>query len=250
MPLFRRMAVAADSLAAFGYQVDDKAAKAGGTVRVIVRWPDTPYARRASPGDNECQRPRPPSVVPDELWGVGEALVVLDVARGKAPGALASVTVAVESCGVTPRLAVTRPGAGAALFIANRDAALHTAKLKMRAWKSAGKLEAAAAASAQARPVRLPWRGHRVEVALTEPGFAQVELDGKHAAEDAAWIAVVPSPYAAITDKAGGASFTQVPAGEVAVTAWIPARGGGKAVELSGKVAVRGGQTAEIVLTP
>lgn len=242
------VAVAADSLATFGYQVDEAAAKAGGAVRVIVRWPDTPYARRASPGDDECQRPRLPSVVPDELWGVGEVVVVLDVKRGKAPGPLAPVAVAAESCRLAPRLTVTRPGA--ALWLSNRDAAVRAAKLRRRPWKGAKKLEAAASASAPARPLRWPWQGHRVQVDLAEPGFVQVELEGKHAGEDAAWVAVAPSPYAALTDKAGAASFAQVPAGPVAVTAWIPARGGGKAVELSGKVTVVAGQTAELILTP
>lgn len=242
--------VAPDSLAAFGYRVDAAAAKAGGTVRVVVRWPDTPQARRASPGENECGKPRLPSVVPDELWGVAEAVVVLDVERGKAPGPIAPVAVAAEACALTPRLALTRPGGR--LLVANRDAAVREAQLRLHPWKTARKLEAAAAATAAARPLRLPWRGHRVDLtpALAEPGFVQVELDGKHGAEDAAWVAVVPSPYAALTDRAGAVAFTQVPAGKVGVTVWIPARGGGKAVELRGEVTAIGGQTAELVVTP
>jgi hypothetical protein len=249
--------VAADSLAAFGYRVDAAAAKAGGTVRVIVRWPDTPQVRRASPGENECGKPRLPSVVPDELWGVAEAVVVLDLERGKAPGPLAPVVIAAEHCALTPRIALARPGGS--LLVANRDAAVHTAQLRLRPWKSARKLEAAAGAAALSPvlPLRLPWRGHHVRVALAEPGFAQVELKselgGKQAspsAEDSAWIAVVPSPYAAITDRAGAVSFQQVPAGKASVTVWIPARGGGKAVELRGEVTALAGQTAELVVTP
>ena len=244
--------VAADSLAAFGYRVDAAAAKAGGTVRVIVRWPDTPQARRASPGENECGKPRLPSVVPDELWGIAEAVVVLDLERGKAPGPLAPVVIAAESCALTPRIALARPGGS--LLVAGRDAAVRSAQLRVRAWKSARKLEAAASstASATARPLRLPWRGHRVDLslALAEPGFVQVELDGKHGGEDSAWIAVVPSPYAAITDRAGAVAFSQGPAGKVGVTVWIPARGGGKAVELRGEVTALAGQTAELVVTP
>lgn len=242
--------VAADSLAAFGYRVDAAAAKAGGTVRVIVRWPDTPQARRASPGENECGKPRLPGIVPDELWGVAEAVVVLDLERGKAPGPLAPVGIAAEGCALTPRIAVARPGGR--LLVANRDAAVRAAQLRVRPWKSARKLEAAAGAAAPALPLRLPWRGHRVDLslALEAPGFAQVELEGKHAAEDSAWIAVVPSPYAAVTDRAGAVSFPQVPAGKVGVTAWIPARGGGKAVELRGEVTAVAGQTAELVLSP
>jgi hypothetical protein len=249
--------VAADSLAAFGYRVDAAAAKAGGTVRVIVRWPDTPQVRRASPGENECGKPRLPSVVPDELWGVAEAVVVLDLERGKAPGPLAPVVIAAEHCALTPRIALARPGGS--LLVANRDAAVHTAQLRLRPWKSARKLEAAASAAALSTvlPLRLPWRGHHVRVALAEPGFAQVELKselgGKQASpsvEDSAWIAVVPSPYAAITDRAGAVSFQQVPAGKASVTVWIPARGGGKAVELRGEVTALAGQTAELVVTP
>lgn len=242
---------------AFGYRVDAAAAKAGGTVKVIVRWPDTPQVRRASPGENECGKPRAPSVVPDELWGVAEAFVLLDVARGKARGAARPIAIAAERCALLPRVALARPGGR--LSLRSRDGAVHVAKVRAHAWPGSGEaddgkagasLVRLAAGAAKPRPLRLPWRGHRVELALPEPALWQLELEGKHAAEDAAWLVVPPHPYAAITDRAGGVSFTEVPAGEVAVRAFIPARGGGKALELQGKVTVPAGGSAELILTP
>ena len=231
--------------AAFGYQLDEAAARAGGRLRVIVRWPDTPLARRASPGDNECGKPRLPSASPDELWGVADVLVALELPRGKAPVA-APLTVTAEACALSPRLAVARPGA--ALILASRDAALHAVRLRAHPLDELRGL--APRAGSPARTARLPWRGHRAEVALAGAQLIQLELDGKHAAEDAAWVAVVPHPYAAITDRAGGALFSDVPAGETRVTAWLPPRAGAKALELHGEATVVAGQTTELVLTP
>lgn len=235
------------SLDSFGYTVDEAAAKAGGNVRVIVRWPDTPQARRASPGENDCQRARLPSVVPDELWGVADVVVALTVARGKRPPAAADITLSAETCVVSPRVAVALPGAK--LRVANRDASLHTSKVKRHALRE-GVESLGSVAGGSSRSVRLPWRGHRVELALEEPVTLHVELDGKHGAEDGAWLVVAPTPYAGITDRAGGVLFSGVPAGEVEVKAWIPPRAGAKAVEMSGTVEVKAGQTAELVLTP
>jgi hypothetical protein len=237
----------AAALDAFGYTVDDAAAKAGGAVRVIVRWPDTPQARRASPGDNECQRSRLPSVVPDELWGIPDVVVALVLARGKAPAAAGAVTLAADTCAVGPRASVALPGAS--LVLANRDAAMHTAKLKSHPLRD-GVASLGSLAGGTSHSARLPWRGHRVEVALAEPAVLQIELEGKHGAEDAAWLVVAPTPYAGVTDRAGAVLFGKVPAGEVEVKAWIPPRAGAKAVEMRGAVKVSEGQTAELVLTP
>lgn len=229
---------------AFGYRVDAAAAKAGGTVKIIVRWPDTPQARRASPGDNECGKPRAPSVVPDELWGIPEAVVLLDVPRGKALAKARPISIAAERCAFSPRVALARPGAR--LLLGSRDGLLHTARVLAHPWRD-GRL---APSGGKPRALRLPWRGHRVELSLAEPAIWQLELSGKHAAEDAAWLVVPPHPYAALTDRAGATSFSEVPAGDVPVTAWIPARGGGKPLELHGKVTVTANQTTELILTP
>ncbi len=234
-------------LDAFGYTVDEAAAAAGGNLRVIVRWPDTPQARRASPGENGCQRARLPSVVPDELWGVADVVVALTARRGKRPPAAAELTLSAETCAVSPRLAVALPGAR--LLLANRDASPHTAKVKSHALRE-GIASLGSVGGGASRGVRLPWRGHRVELLLEEPATLHVELEGKHGAEDGAWLVVAPTPYAGITDRAGGVLFSAVPAGEVEVKAWIPPRAGAKAVEMTGTIEVKAGQTAELVLTP
>lgn len=236
------------TLDAFGYTVDEAAAKAGGNVRVIVRWPDTPQARRASPGENDCQRARLPSVVPDELWGIADVVVALTAARGKRPPAAAAVTLSVETCAVSPRVAVALPGAK--LLVANRDAAPHSAKVKSHALREGVESLGSVGGGGASRGVRLPWRGHRVELSLEEPATLHVELEGKHGVEDGAWLVVAPTPYAGFTDRAGGVTFSGVPVGEVEVKAWIPPRAGAKAVEMSGAIEVKAGQTAELVLTP
>ncbi|MEZ4362201.1 MAG: hypothetical protein R3B48_18580 [Kofleriaceae bacterium] len=227
------------------YLVDEAAARAGGAVRVIVRWPDTPRARRTSPGPSGCGGERLPTARPDALWGVGDVLVALEVPRGL-PARPSEVALTVEDCAVRPRLAVAHPGA--TLGIESRDGALRAVRVRGHRWRSARQFGPSPAGPA--RGLRLPWRGHRVELPLPEPALWQIEGEGKHAAEDAAWLVVAPHPYVAVTNGAGAAVFPDVPAGDVVVTGWLPARGGGRALTLRGETRVHTGETAEVVLTP
>lgn len=228
-----------------GYRVDAALARAGGAVRVIVRWPHPPQARLRSPGENDCGMPRAPSVEPDVLWGLAEVMVILELERGKDWPAPAPVAIAAHSCALTPRIALARRGD--IVSLGNRDGAIAKLRVRQQTWRGAAAL--GSVALGPARTLRLPWRGHRVGLPLPAPALWQIELDGKHGGQDAAWLLVPPHPYASITDPSGSASFAEVPSGEVSVVAWLPARGNGRAAVVRGTVNVQAGKTSELVLS-
>jgi hypothetical protein len=65
----------------------------------------------------------------------------------------------------------------------------------------------------------LPVVGHTVAFTLDRPGLVAIVSE---AAGDPAYVVVTPHAHAAVTDEAGAAVFTGVPAGPHAVSGWRP----------------------------
>lgn len=238
-------AVRAAVAAGAGYRVDEVAAGGGGSVRVVVRWPDAPLARRTSPGASPCGTPRPPSVVADELWGVPEVVVALAVSAGKDwPARRAQAVVVLGDCALTPRLTVLAPGDR--LAVQSADARPWLVQVHRRAGGELGRVGPELAA----RKLALPWQGHEVVLSSEVAAWWQLELPGPHGADDAAHVWWAPHPYAAVTDGDGLAVLGEVPVGEHEVVAYLPARGGGRASTLRAKVTVTAREETEVVLTP
>lgn len=226
-----------------GYRVDEAAAAAGGTVRVFVRWPDIPAARRGSPGDSGCGTPRPASAEVDELWGIAEVAVALELSHGKALLDAPSPRLGADPCAVAPRVAVAMPGQ--ALVLSASSAASTHARLERRAWKGLGQ----AGATLGSTEVALPWLGHAVSVvAPAAESWLVTPVGGAH--PEPALVLWPPHPYVAVTDGDGLAVLRSVPAGEHVVRAYLPARGGGRAQAFTGKVRVEPSSVAEVVLVP
>ncbi|MBK7538569.1 MAG: hypothetical protein IPI49_25005, partial [Myxococcales bacterium] len=215
---------AAEGTEAFGYRVDTAAARAGGAARVVVRWPAPPEAFTLSPGPSACDRPRAPAVVVDELWGVADVAVALELTRGKAWPALPAQQLVARDCALTPRLLVAAPRQ--VVLLGSDDSSPRSVRLRRHAWRELARPGAAL----PTRVLALPWQGHAVALTAPAPESWELDLGGRHAAEDAAHVVLSPHPYAAVTDGDGLAVFTEVPAGEHPVVAWLPARAGGRAV--------------------
>lgn len=228
---------------ALGYRVDAAAAEAGGAVRVFVRWPDIPAARRASPGEDGCGAPRRASAEVDELWGVAEVAVALELDHGKALLDAPPARLEATPCALAPRLAVAMPGQELVLGAA-APASVHV-RVERRAWKSLG----TPGTGLGATEVALPWLGHAVSVrAPTAETWLITPVGGAH--PEPALVLWPPHPYYAVTDGDGLAVLRAVPAGEHVVHAYLPARGGARAHAFTGKVKVEPGGTAELVLGP
>lgn len=226
-----------------GYRVDTAAAEAGGTVRVFVRWPDIPAARRASAGEDGCGAPRRAGAEVDELWGVAEVAVELELDHGKTLLDAPPPRLGATPCAVAPRLAVAMPGQE--LVLSAAAAVSSHVRLERRAWKSLGALGAGLGAT----EVALPWLGHAVSLrAPAAETWLVTPVGGAH--PEPALVLWPPHPYFAVTDGDGLAVLRAVPAGEHVVHAYLPARGGARAHAFTGKIKVEPGGSAELVLGP
>lgn len=204
-----------------------------GDVQVRVEWPTVTAAVRASPGQTPCGTPRLAQVAPSTMFGIGDALVLVE----GAPATLGEAHVRLADCAFTPRLAVGRS-------LVLESAADRPSRAFVRSRLVAADLAAVPEESTPKVPVQLPFAGHAVTVTL-EPGAAYVlATDAKE--PEVAWVVAAPG---AITDASGAALIKDVPVGEHAVRAWLPPRAGQPARHAAGKVTVTAGELAELTLT-
>lgn len=223
-----------------GYQVVDVAD--GRELAVTVTWAAAPAAQRRSPGRTGCGGARPPRVHVATLHGVADAIVVVDIAAGKAPPPAAPVRLRARDCLVTPSV-VLAPGTGGAIEVQSADerAVTVTATGLGEAW----------VAAADPRPVaraHLPVLGHVIAVAADQPGAVRIALEGE--ADDGAIAVVPPHPYVAITDDAGVARLTGLPPGTYPVRAWLPARAGDRDRVATGEVVIGADDAAVTLVLP
>ncbi|MCB9574874.1 MAG: carboxypeptidase regulatory-like domain-containing protein [Kofleriaceae bacterium] len=92
----------------------------------------------------------------------------------------------------------------------------------------------------------LPVVGHEVAVPL-RPWATRLTSDAT--GDDAAWVITPPTPYVAVTDDAGAAVLTDVPAGTYRVRAWLRPGAGQAAREAAGEVTIAAGADATLTLS-
>ena len=216
--------------------VDDTS---GGHLDVSVVWPTAGAAVRRSPGRTPCGTPRAPRARIATLHGVAGAVVIVDIAAGKAPPPAGDVRVTLRDCALVPAI-VLAPGLGGALEVQSQDEAPRhvTATALGPAWR-AEPLRAPLAAA------NLPAMGHTVAVALDDAGAIELAADGA----DPAYAIAPPHPYVAITDDSGAAGFDHLPAGTYPVRAWLPPAAGQPAIAATGTATIAAGADAALTLT-
>jgi len=198
-----------------------------GEVAIRVLWKAATPAARRSPGLTPCHTPRAASVAPTTLFGIPEALVVVE-GTGTVP---AEARIRFSDCTLSPRLVV-----GGTLIV---DTALdRPVKLALSKHGDVAHLDGLAAGPPRA--IQLPIAGHAVAVSLDPGGVYRLSVDGDGDFEPA-WIVAAP---AMITDGSGLATVKE-PVGPHAVTAWLPPRGGQPAKLVTSSVAVVADQLVE-----
>jgi hypothetical protein len=202
-----------------------------GDVQVRVEWPDVPVAARTSPGTTSCGTPRAASVAPTTLWGIPDALVIVD----GAPPTTGEVHVRLADCALSPRLAV---GASLALdTTVDHPIAVHIApRYQVTALREP--LDASAS-----RTVQLPIAGHTARLPLSAGDIIELTADVKDA--DPAWIA---AGAGAVTDSSGAVLIKGIPVGPHTVHAWLPPRAGQPAHYTEGTVTVEPGDLTTLTL--
>jgi hypothetical protein len=186
---------------------DAPAAPALGEAAIRVEWKAVPTAARQSPGRTSCNTARPGSVAPTTMWGIPEAIVLVEPAR-----APTEARVVLAPCTLTPRVAL-------ATTLIVESALDKPAKVTLVKHGTAAKLDALQAG--EARTFQLPVAGHAVSIALDAGGVYQLAIDGA-ADTESSWIVAAAG---GVTDVTGLATLA-LPAGTHAVTAWLPSRGG------------------------
>ena len=220
------------------------AVSGGGTIAVMVQWPDAPAAMRVSPGVTACATARPPRARIGALHGVGGAVVMIDgaIAGGRVAAAVpvAPVRVTVRDCALAPRTAVA--AAGATLEVQAQDDAGHAITIAELgpAWSTV-----APQAGEVVTHARLPVWGHTVALPMATAGVRRIGADG---ADDAAYVIVTDQPYAAVTADDGSAALTQVPAGTHTIVAWLAPAAGQPALVARGQATVVAGDRVELTL--
>jgi hypothetical protein len=199
-----------------------------GDAGVRVEWKSVTTAARTSPGRTTCKTPRAPSVAPTTMWGIPEAIVIVEGAT-TTPGE-ARITLA--ECTLSPRVAV-----GTTLVV--ESAVDRPAKLALA--KHGTVADLANLTAGESRVIQLPIAGHAVSIALEPNGVYQLTFD---ADSEPAWIVAAP---AAITD-ASGLATQRAPAGPHAVTAWVPARGGQPMKLTKSTITVEPNQLVEVAV--
>jgi len=201
-----------------------------GDAQVHVEWKAVTAAARSSPGRTPCNTPRAASVAPTTVWGIPDALVLVD----GAPPITGDARVVLADCALRPRVA-----AGTTLVI--ESAVDRPARVTLV--KQGTVADNGAFRPGPPRVIQLPIAGHAVSVALDPGGVYLLATDG--ADPETAWIVAVP---AAITDASGQATVKGLSAGRHAVTAWLPARGNQLQHRAGTSVDVPANDLAEITL--
>jgi hypothetical protein len=208
----------------------DAAIAVGDGLVVTVTWTKVAAALRNSPGRTSCNTPRAAQVSPTTMWGIPEAMVVVDGAPATT-GDAAAITLG--GCAFTPRLVA----AGSSLTITS--ATLRPARVTVTRRGTVAQLEALADGETPL-VIQLPIAGHSVVVPLEAGAVYELATDDAKDPETA-W--VIAGAGAAVTDATGQATFPNVAAGALKVTAWIPPRGGRPA-----KLAQRPGARGELTI--
>jgi hypothetical protein len=196
---------------------------------IRVEWKAVTTAARTSPGRTACKTPRAASVAPTTMWGIPEAIVMVEGATATAGG---EARITLSDCTLSPRIVV-----GTTLVV--ESALDRPAKLALAKHGTIGDL--ATLKAGEPRAIQLPIAGHAVSIALEPNAVYQLVIDAE---SEPAWIVAAP---ATITD-AGGLATVRAPVGSHAVTAWLPARGGQPARLAKAAVALDVAQLVELVV--
>jgi hypothetical protein len=217
-----------------------------GILDARVEWKDAPSAVRVSPGRDPCRGPRRGRAKIHTLWGVANAVVIVDGAGpSAAAGPAGPVQLALRDCALGPPVAVAA-AAPATLHLYNGDQRRHVATIA----------PAVAIAKLADAPVRmgdasrrgvLPWAGSELAVAAAEPGAIAVATDATP--DDLAWFVVAPpGSRIGVTDDTGAAMFPNLPAGTHGVTAWLPPAAGEPGIVVTGTVTIEADRVVRFTL--
>ncbi len=199
----------------------DAATGPAGEVTVHVEWKDAPAEVRASPGRDPCGGARDPIARVHTLHGVAEAAVWIDDGIAARPGAPARVRLA--KCRLEPPVQIA--AVGTELRISQLDDG--RADVDVRFSDALDQ----AAETVVARLV-LPVVGHTVAMTLDRAGLVEVH---SLSADDPAYVVVTPHARAAVTDEAGVAVFSGIPAGAREAFAWRPGKVASQPIEVPDK---------------
>jgi hypothetical protein len=222
-----------------GARLGYRRAATAGTIEVRVEWADAPSTMRGSPGVSPCGAPLPPRVRVHTLGGVAGALVIADVpaGRGFEPAAVAAeLAVEVDGCVPSPEVVVRGP-LPTDLTVRSLDGRPHAVSITTVATLTSGQaLLDAREPDGPLPAVRLAWAGAAVRREVRESTLLRVATEG--APTHPAFVAVVGTPYAGVTDETGAVTLGAAPAGTYPVTAWLPPRAGAPARVARGSVTV------------
>ncbi|OGR89353.1 MAG: hypothetical protein A2992_08100 [Elusimicrobia bacterium RIFCSPLOWO2_01_FULL_59_12] len=177
----------------------------GGTIRGLVKFPSEtpPRAMFANQGDARCPRgiPQDHLIVKQETRGIQNALVILDIERGK-PLPLVKVQLDNKGCRFVPRIQwAPRHGS---LQLVNSDPAPHN----VHAYRE----------DTTVFSVDLPVGGSPVRRPLVASGLHKINCD--YHLWTRAWVYVSEHPYVAVTDAEGRFELTDIPPGTYTLRAW------------------------------
>jgi hypothetical protein len=214
------------------YRVDDKAPR--GDVQIRVEWKDVPVVARASPGRTACGTAKLAAVAPTTTWGIPEAVVMIEVDRGKPLGA-EPARIVLDHCALAPRIAI-----GSSVTVASAmDAPAQVTFARVGAARPL-----IAPVKTEGKVARLPVIGHEVAVPIDPSSLLALT-----SAEDVALVIAPPTPYFAITEANGQVVLRDVPVGTFDIAALLPARAGQPARMAKGSVTVVAGGLAEVTLS-
>ena len=184
-----------------------------GTVRLTGKPPI--LAPRLATNDLEvCGEEARPSLAlllgPNQT--IGNAIVYLAVVTGnQATNNLPPATLEALDCELTPRIQIAR--SGAALILRNRDPVLHIVHLDTLS---------ATNGTRQLITVPMPYAGFEKQYVFGQPKEPTLlKVAGVNGHEwMTAYIALIPNPWAAITDESGKFQIGPLPAGTYKLHVW------------------------------
>jgi hypothetical protein len=221
-------------------------AAAGSVMAVKVQWTDVPATVRAAPAVDECARAHRSGVRVHTLWGVADAVVMVqpDAAAGHAasPGVAAeSPLVIAEPCGLHPSTSIVDAAAPFTVYSTDPRA-------RRLALVPLGQLDQAAAVKwpvATTGPaIALLQQGHEVAVTVPAPGVYALVAPGT----DPAWMVATHRQLAAVTDDEGKTAFAGLPPGTYRVTAWLPPTAGSAGKVVTRPLELGAGANPELVI--
>jgi hypothetical protein len=222
-------------VSAFSLRAADNGGAVTGTVRLKGKAPAIPRINSALDADVCGAGPRPTrELLLGSNQAVRNVIVYLDgpAQNGTSDATNAGVVLDQRDCEFVPRIQLTR--SGAPFLLKNSDPVLHVVQIDSVSGTNAAKT---------LLTVATPYAGYAKTFRLAnfrEPTLLQVKSANNYDWM-AAYIAVMPHPWAALTDGNGRFTLRDVPAGSHKIYAWHELLG-----TLTRELRVNGGRNAQV----